>query len=54
MEGGHNGFIFRSRRKEDAEVFIREWRRRPGVGGRFVTVLLVLTAIAFVVWGFLT
>jgi hypothetical protein len=54
MEGGHNGFIFRARREEDAEAFVREWYRRPQVGGRLVTVLLVLAAIAFVIWGFLT
>ena len=52
MEGGHHGFTFRARSKEDAEAFIREWRRCPGLGGRFVTVLLVLVAIAFVAWGF--
>ena len=54
MEGGHNGFTFRARSKEDAEAFILEWRRRPGLGGRVVTGFLVLAAVAFVTWGVLT
>ena len=44
MEVGHNGFIFRARREEDAEALIHEWYRRPSVGGRLVTILLAVTA----------
>lgn len=54
MQGGHNGFIFRTRREEDARTFVREWYRRSGAGSRLATLLLVLAAVAFVVWAVLS
>lgn len=55
--GGGNGFMFRTRRQEDAEVFVEEFKSRGRPRGSrrvrtaaVVAVVVVLVALALVDW----
>lgn len=55
--GGGNGFMFRTRRQEDAEAFVQEFQgragprrsSRAGIAG-VVVVIVILVALGLIGW----